>query len=77
MICTAAVCVSRGTPILAGGIGVARLVVGAVSVFVFGYGAVGISASERLATVLDAAQRLEQKKSWLCLSVECMARTKL
>ena len=28
---------SRGTPILAGGIGVARVVVGAVFVFVFGF----------------------------------------
>ena len=56
---------ARGTPILAGGIGVARLVAGVVFCFVVVclFGQVFVSAFACNATGLDAVQRLEQKKS--------------
>ena len=51
---------ARGTPILAGGIGVARLVAGAVFCCLFGQVYVSVFACN--ATGLDAVRRLEQKK---------------
>ena len=53
---------ARGTPILAGGIGVARLVAGAVFCCLSGQVYVSVFACN--ATGLDAVRRLEQKKSF-------------
>ena len=53
---------ARGTPILAGGIGVARFVAGSVFCVVCLLGQDFVSAFACNATGLDAVQRLEQKK---------------